>query len=131
MERHIHDPLDFESQLGFVQAHEVVNATHTLYCSGVAAADDQGRVTAPGDMVAQVQTALENLEKMLVGAGYSLSDVVRLTFFVTDVDAYGKAHRHVQEKLASAGCRYAMSLFEVNRLAYKTMMVEIEATAAR
>jgi heme-degrading monooxygenase HmoA len=61
-------------------------------------------------------------------AGVSLSDVVRLNIYTTDVDrffeVYGAAGR-----LAEAGCHPASTLLGVTRLAYPEMLVEIEATA--
>ena len=39
-------------------------------------------------MAAQVGLALDNLETVLKEAGFSLSDVVRLNYYTTDVDAF-------------------------------------------
>jgi hypothetical protein len=43
--------------------------------------------------------------------------VVRLNTYVVDVDAYVQARPAIQERLAGAGCRYAVTLLGVSRLA--------------
>ena len=42
--------------------------------------DDDGAPVNPGDMGARVMKALDNLETVLIGAGFTLSDVVRLNY---------------------------------------------------
>ena len=58
-------------------------------------------------------------------------DIVRLTTFVTDVDAYRQAAPAVGARLGQAGVRQAASLIGVARLALPELLVEIEATAAK
>lgn len=60
-------------------------------CSGQTSVDDDDAPVNPGDMGAQVMKALDNLETVLIGAGFTLSDVVRLNYFVTDVDGFIEA----------------------------------------
>jgi enamine deaminase RidA (YjgF/YER057c/UK114 family) len=55
--------------------------------------------------------------------------VVRLNYYVTDVDAFLQAGEASGAKLAQAGCRPASTLLGVSRLAIPSLMVEIEATA--
>jgi enamine deaminase RidA (YjgF/YER057c/UK114 family) len=81
-------------------------------------------------MQAQALQALDNLETVVREAGYSLSDVVRLNTYVTDVDAYFEARPAIQERLERAGCRYAATLLGVARLARPQLLIELEATAA-
>lgn len=83
------------------------------------------------DFVAQVRQALENIAAVLAEAGAGPEHVTRLTWYVTDMDAYtanlkpiGQAYRAVM------GANYpAMTLVQVVRLVEPAAKVEIEATA--
>lgn len=67
----------------------------------------------PGGAPAQLRQAITNLERLLVGAGASLGDVVKTTVFLTDMadygpvnDAYAAAfgdHRPARSAVAVAG----------------------------
>jgi enamine deaminase RidA (YjgF/YER057c/UK114 family) len=83
----------------------------------------------PGDMVAQGELALDNLETVLTQAGMTLANVVRLNYYTTDVDAFFAAAEQLGPRLAAAGCRPASTLLGVTRLAFPELLIEIEATA--
>ena len=91
--------------------------------------DAGGAPVHPGDMRAQLNQALDNLETVLKDAGFQLSDVVRLNIFNTDVDAFFGAWEALAPRLAESGCRQASTLLGVQRLAFPELLVEIEATA--
>jgi len=130
-ERRVVNPWIWQERAGFVHGHETVGAARVLYCAGAAAVDADGIPLHPGDMAAQALTTLDNLQTVLHQAGYQLADVVRLTTYVTDVDAYAQARPALQQRLDQAGCRYAATLVGVTRLARPELLIEIEATAAR
>ena len=129
MERRIVNPWTWQDQFGFVQAHEVSGAQRVLLCAGQTSMDAEGRPAHPGDMRAQVALALDNVETVLREAGLTLSDVVRLNYYTTDVDAFFGAYDIVMQRLAAAACRPASTLLGVARLAFPELLVEIEATA--
>lgn len=131
MERRIVNPWTWQDQFGFVQANEVSGAERVLVCAGQTSVDADGSPLHDGDMAAQVGQALDNLETVLRDAGYDLSDVVRLDYYATDVDAFIEAGEVSGARLAQAGCRPASTLLGIQRLAMPTLLVEIEATAAR
>ena len=83
------------------------------------------------DMGAQIGQALDNLETVLREAGFALADVVRMNFFVTDVDEFLQAGEIFGARLGAGGCRPATTLLGVTRLALPQLLVEIEATAAK
>ena len=114
---------------GFVQACEVRGGQRALYCSGQLSVDPQGKPLHTGDMRAQINAALDNVEALLQAAGFSLSDIVRLNVYTTDMDLCLKNFDVVITRLTPAGCHHACSLFGVTRLAWVETMVEIEATA--
>ena len=54
----------------------------TLYISGQVANDASGKTVGVGDLAAQTQQVMENLQTALRAAGATFADVVKLTTFV-------------------------------------------------
>jgi enamine deaminase RidA (YjgF/YER057c/UK114 family) len=131
MERRIVNPRSWQDRFAFVQANETAGVERVLHCSGQTSVDADGQPMHEGDMGAQVGQALDNLEVVLREAGFALADVVRLNYYVTDVDAFIEAGEAYCSRLAEAGCRPASTLLGVARLASPSLLVEIEATAVR
>jgi enamine deaminase RidA (YjgF/YER057c/UK114 family) len=129
MDRRVINPWTWQDAFGFVQAHEVSDGHRTLYCAGQTAVDDDGNALHPGDMAAQANRALDNLETVLDQAGMTLGNVVRLDYYTTDVDAFLQVAADVLPRLATAGCTPASTVLGVQRLAFPELLVEIEATA--
>ena len=129
MEQQITNPWAWQDQFGFVQAHSVSGAKRTIYCSGQTSVDPDGNPIHEGDMVAQVGQALDNLETVLRESGCGLSDVARLNYYTTDVEAFFGAMEVLVPRLNEAGCRPTSTLLEVSRLALPPLLVELEATA--
>ena len=96
---------------------------------GVIGWDDQGRL--PDGFVAQVRQTLSNISAILAEGGARPEDLVRLTWYVVDMEEYlanlkglGEVYRDI------FGAHYpAMALVQVVRLVEKAARVEIEATA--
>src|ERR687895_2556362 len=131
MERRVVNPWEWQDQFGFVQANETSGVERVLLCSGQASVAADGQPMHEGDMGAQIGQALDNLERVLGEAGFALADVVRLNYYVTDVDAFIEAGEVYGAKLTQAGCRPASTLLEVSRLAIPSLLVEVEATAVQ
>jgi enamine deaminase RidA (YjgF/YER057c/UK114 family) len=129
MERKIINPWKWQDPLGFVQANEVSNTRRTIFCAGQTSVDAEGKPMHEGNMHAQIQLVLDNLETVLGQAGMNLSHVVRLNFYTTDIDRFFAANDALVKRLAAADCRPAMTLLGVARLAFPPLLVEIEATA--
>ena len=131
MERRTINPWTWQDDLGFVQANETTAAQRVLYCAGQASVGADGQALHPRDMRAQLNQCVDNLDTVLKAAGFTLSDVVRLNIYTTDVDAYFANLDIVTSRLVAAGCRSAGTLLGVSRLAIPDLLIEIEATAAR
>jgi enamine deaminase RidA (YjgF/YER057c/UK114 family) len=129
MERRVINPWKWQDQLGFVQANEAAGFSRLVVCAGQAAINAEGAPMHAGDMGAQINLALDNLETVLKDAGVEWSNVIRLNYYTTDVDLLFKEYEGIVSRLAKAGCRPASTLLGVARLAYPEMMIEIEATA--
>ena len=129
MEQREINPWPWSVEMGFQQAVEVTGEQRTLYCSGQTSVDGDGTPLHSGDMVAQVNLALDNVEAVLAGAGMTLANVVRLNMYTTDVDALMAAFEEVGERLATSGLQQSGTLLGVARLAFPELMVELEVTA--
>ncbi len=84
-----------------------------------------------GGFVAQARQALENIVAVLACDGAGPEHIVRLTWYVTDLDAYRGAGSALGEVYrAVIGAHYpAMSAVGVTGLVEAGALVEIEATA--
>lgn len=96
---------------------------------GVVGWDQHGKF-AQG-LVAQAKQTLENIVAIIAEAGAAPKHIVRLTWYVTDMEAYlgrqrelGAAYRAVIGKHFPA-----MAVVQVVRLVEREALVEIEATA--
>ena len=131
MERRNVNPWTWQDQFGFSQAVEVSGHQKTLICAGQTSTAPDGSTLHPGDMRGQVAAALDNLETVLGEAGFSLSDVVRLNYYTTDIEAFFGAADVLGERLGAAGIQPASTLLGVTRLAFPDLLVEFEATAIK
>jgi enamine deaminase RidA (YjgF/YER057c/UK114 family) len=129
MERRIINPWTWQDRFGYVQANEVSGVQRRLICAGQTSSDADGKPVFVEDMAGQINQAIDNLETVLREAGFSLSDVVRLNYYTTDVDLFFASARGAGRRLAAANCRPASTLLGVTRLASPEFMIEIEATA--
>ena len=129
MTHRIVNPWSWLDRFGFVQAHEVTGGTRVVYCAGQTSVDDEGHPLHPDDMAAQVNQALDNLERVLTESDLTFADIVRLNYYTTDVDAFVAVAGEVLPRIATAGCRPASTLLGVQRLAFPQLLIEIEATA--
>ena len=114
----------WEDKVGYSRA---VKVGHHIEVSGTVAADENGNVVGNGDAYAQTKFILQKIEKVLVQAGASLSNVVRTRMFVTDIsrfDEYGRAHGEAFHSI-----RPCTSMIEVKGLVSPQYLIEIEATA--
>ncbi|HZH26905.1 MAG TPA: RidA family protein [Azospirillaceae bacterium] len=83
------------------------------------------------DFVAQVRQALTNIVAVLAEAGAEPRHIVRLTWYVTDIEAYRTRLREVGEVYRAVIGRHfpTMTLVAVSALVEPRAKVEIEATA--
>ena len=80
--------VELTSPAGLLQPapyHHVSVATGSrhVHIAGQTASDGEGNLIASGDLAGQVAQSLRNVHRALAGVGATFSDVVRLTFYVT------------------------------------------------
>ena len=102
-----------------------------LFMAGQTGMDATGAIAHPGDVVAQFRQALANLKTVVEEAGGTMTDIVKLTLFVTDKAAYRLNLKPIGEVYRSVFGRYypAMTLIEVKSLFDDAAMVEVEGIA--
>jgi enamine deaminase RidA (YjgF/YER057c/UK114 family) len=105
-----------------------VRAAGLLFVSGQVPLDADGSVVGVGDMGEQARQAFRNLGTVLEAAGASFADVVKLTYFVRDVDAVA-AIRAARDAFVDTADPPASTLVEVSRLFLPEILIEIEAVA--
>src|ERR1700676_5467694 len=84
------NPDSLAKQSGYSYVVETMGPGRTIYIAGQLGLDLENRlVGAPGDFRAQATKAIENLQAALASVGAGLSDVVKITNFLTDMSHIG------------------------------------------
>jgi enamine deaminase RidA (YjgF/YER057c/UK114 family) len=123
------NPWSWSIQLGFDQGQLVEGHQRLLACSGQDAVAE-GSPQHPGDMAAQLELALDNVEAVLADAGMTLANIVRLNAYTTDMDELLKHWATLTARFENTGDRFATSLLGVSQLPAPDLLVMLEATAA-
>ncbi|MFD7557334.1 MULTISPECIES: RidA family protein [unclassified Streptomyces] len=108
--------------------HVVWGTGRFVAVSGQCAFDEKGEVVGEGDPAAQARQVFENLRRCLAAAGAGFDDVVKLTYFVTDV-AHLPAVREARDAVIPADRLPASSAVQVAALFRPELLLEIEAFA--
>jgi enamine deaminase RidA (YjgF/YER057c/UK114 family) len=108
----------------------VVAAGPTIFLAGQIGWDATTGCIA-GSMTAQVEQALRNIVSLLAEARAEPNDVVRLTWFVTDMEQYRQEAKTIGQSYRRVMGRHfpAISVIGVSSLVEAAALVEIEATA--
>ena len=112
-------------------SHAVLTSgARLLFISGQVAFDEHGGIVGVGDFETQVTRAFENLRAVLEAAGSSFEKVVRLGYFVVDLDgAKLQTIRGIRRSYLPGGDPPASTLIGVARLVRPELLIEIEAVA--
>jgi enamine deaminase RidA (YjgF/YER057c/UK114 family) len=98
-----------------------------VHLKGQVALDEDGRVVGKGDMQAQTRKTLENIRAVLASIGGEMADIVSLTQYVTDIDAFMKTRDLRREFFAEP---YPVTTtVQVVRLYDPDLVVEMTASA--
>ncbi|MDO3676967.1 RidA family protein [Paenibacillus ehimensis] len=121
------NPQSMPPAKGYTQVVEVRNG-RTIYVSGQVAVNQHGELVGPGDLAAQTRQVFENIKSALEASGVSFNDVVKLTFFVTDI-AQMQTVRDIRDSYVNTKNPPASSAVEVSKLVKDQFLIEIEAIA--
>lgn len=114
----------WEKQVAYCRA---IKKANLIFISGTTAIDESGAVFEPGNAYAQTKRCLKIIEDTLKQFNASLSDIVRIRMFVTDINQaneHGRAHEEVFKDIPPA-----CSLIGISSLIHPDMLIEIEADA--
>jgi enamine deaminase RidA (YjgF/YER057c/UK114 family) len=129
MERTPVNPVSWSVRLGFDQAELVEGHKRLLVCSGQDAVDADGNSQHPGDMAAQLEMSIDNLEAVLAAAEMTLANVVRLNVYTTDFEELVKHWTSLTARFGNSDGGFATTLLGVTRLFTPELLVLLEATA--
>lgn len=109
-------------------SHVVKGTGHFVAVSGQLALDEAGSIVGVGDPAAQARQVFENLRRCLGAAGAAFDDVIKLTYFVTDM-AHMPAIREARALHIPDDRLPAASAVQVVSLVRPEFLMEIEALA--
>jgi enamine deaminase RidA (YjgF/YER057c/UK114 family) len=105
------------------------SAGDLIFTAGACPLDRQGKVVAPGDLIAQTRLALANLRIALEDSGAAIEDVLKTTIYVASGDRGELAAVFDEVAGFFAGHDVPSTLLGVALLGYTDQLVEIEAIA--
>ncbi|MFF8289906.1 RidA family protein [Streptomyces sp. NPDC016309] len=123
---HVHAPDGVAPGSGY--SHVVWGSGRFIAISGQCAFDADGSVVGEGDAGAQARQVFRNLRRCLAAAGAGFDDVLKLTYYVTDV-AHLPAVRAARDEVIDTARPPASSAVQVASLVRPELLVEIEAFA--
>jgi enamine deaminase RidA (YjgF/YER057c/UK114 family) len=109
----------------------IVQPERLVYVSGQVAWNASGEIQGKDDLRAQVTQVMENLKTALATAGASLQNVIKLNYYVVNLNPDKvSVIREVRKKYLSAEHPPASTLVGVTALAREEFLIEVEAVAA-
>lgn len=108
--------------------HVVLGTGRFVAVSGQLALDEHGGLVGEGDPAAQARQVFENLRRCLAAAGATFDDVVKLTYFVTDM-SHMPALRTARAEHIPDDRLPAASAVQVAGLVRPEFLMEVEAFA--
>ena len=100
----------------------------TVYLSGAAALDRDGNVVGEGDLYAQSTQTFLNIAEALASVGATMSDVLKLTTYLTDVSRHAEFGRARAEAFPSGVP--ASPLVGTSGQVLPALLVEVDVIAA-
>jgi aminoacrylate peracid reductase len=126
MKRTAYQPPNVFVPAGRTYSHGIiVEAGRALYVAGQTSRDSQGNVVCKGDAAGQTRQVLENMKRVIEGAGGRMEDVAKTTVYITDIKHREAVGRVRQEFFK--GDPPANTLLVISGLADPDFLVEIEA----
>lgn len=109
-------------------SHVVAGTGRLVAVSGQLPVDADGNVVDPTDSLLQARQVFANLTRALAAAGATPSDVIKLTFYLTDMNDL-HAIRAARDEFVDGAPPPASSLVQVSALVLPEVRFEIDALA--
>jgi 2-iminobutanoate/2-iminopropanoate deaminase len=124
------DPPNLKNVRANVYHHyiRVDNPGSLIFLSGQLSRDANGKLVGTGDMIEQTRQAIRNMQTVLEAAGGSLSDIVSIVVYTTDIRQF--------KEIVAARMEFfkdnlpTSTIVEVNHLADPGLLIEFQAIAA-
>ncbi|MEA3360812.1 MAG: RidA family protein [Thermodesulfobacteriota bacterium] len=129
MTKQIINPDSIPKPMGPYSQAVVTAGGKFVFISGQVPEDVKGNLIGKGDIDVQARQVLENLKIMIEESGGAMSDIVKITIFMVEINSFsydclGKLRKEF------FGADYpASTMMEVKRLAKPEWLIEIEAWA--
>ena len=124
MQRRAINAEDAPPAIGYARALEVTGVARTLYVSGQSPGDANGR--CPGGVAAQCRLAWHNVMAQLAAADMSVTDLVKVTIFLSD-RRFGLENRQIRQEVL--GGHLVASTVVIAGIFDERWLLEIEAVA--
>lgn len=121
------NPEGLSQPTGYTHVVET-SGNRTIYISGQIALDQAGNLVGVNDMQAQAVQVFENLAVALQAVNASFADVVKLTYFITDISQMPTV-REVRNRYLNPERLPASTAVEVRALVRPEWLLEVEAIA--
>ncbi len=115
----------------FSEAVTVTGPGKMIFLAGVGAEDENGKagdILHKGDFTAQCKYAFDKIKRALEKNGATLSDIVKMVSYLTDV-RYQPDFGRCRQEVFGATPMPAHTLLIISQLAWPGMMIEVDATA--
>jgi enamine deaminase RidA (YjgF/YER057c/UK114 family) len=123
---HISAPDGVAPGTGYAQV--VLGSGRLVAVSGQVAFDATGRLVGSGDAFAQARQAFDNIRRCLAAAGATFNDVMKLTYYVTDIE-YLPAVRAARDEFVDVDYPPASTAVQIASLYKPGLLLEIDAWA--
>jgi enamine deaminase RidA (YjgF/YER057c/UK114 family) len=110
-------------------SHAVSTSGRLIVVSGQVPVDADGNLVGAGDAEAQTRQVFHNLAFALAAAGATMADVIKLGYFLTDLEDLPIVRR-VRDEFVNVVEPPASTLVQVGGLVNPEFRIEVEALAA-
>ncbi|PGB50728.1 RidA family protein [Bacillus anthracis] len=128
MQKKFINPKTMPPTFGYLHVVEASNAKRTIYISGQVAINTDGQIVGINDLATQTRQVFENIKIALETSDLNFNDVVKLTFFLTDISQMAIV-RDIRDQYIDTNNPPASSAVEVRKLINDNLLIEIEAIA--
>jgi enamine deaminase RidA (YjgF/YER057c/UK114 family) len=101
-----------------------------IFIAGQTAGGPDGKATGGSSMEAQARACFSKIKSLLEAAGGGMSDIVKMTVYVTDM-ALRPDFGRVRNEFFPGNTKPCSTLVEVSALAGADLLIEVDVTAIR
>lgn len=112
---------------GYSHVVEVRNG-RMIFVSGQVSLNKEGQVVGVGDIAVQTKQVFENIRAALDASGVTFDQVIKLTFFLTDISQMPIV-RQIRDEYVDTNHPPASFAVEVRKLIREEFLIEVEAIA--